>query len=47
MEIAVYSQGSISWTDAHMMSAAQRNKVTKIIVKFNEIKSGKSPTEFL
>ena len=47
MEIAVYSGGSITWADAHMMSSAQREKVIKIIGDYHKIRSGESPTEYL
>jgi hypothetical protein len=47
MEIAVYSSGSITWTEAHQMSAKQREQASKLIQEFLAIKSGQTPTEFL
>jgi hypothetical protein len=47
IEIPVYSQGSISWSDAIMMSTAERRVAVKVINNYNQIKSGKPPNEEL
>lgn len=47
IEIAVYSEGSISWSDAIQMSTSERNLAVKVINKFNQLKSGKSTNEEL
>jgi hypothetical protein len=43
----VYSNGSISWQDAYMMSANERVVATKIINKYNKAKAGKPESEEL
>jgi hypothetical protein len=47
IEIAVYSEGSISWSDAMLMSTSERNLAVKVINKYNQIKSGKQVNEEL
>ena len=46
VEIAVYSGGSITWQDAYMMSAQERNVAVKVINKYNKLKAGKADDEF-
>ncbi len=45
IEIAVYSNGSISWQDAYMMSTQERSTAVKVINNYNRIKSGKPAVE--
>jgi len=47
IEIAVYSNGSISWTDAMMMSAKERNMAVKVVNTYNKLKAGKSVSDEL
>jgi len=41
IEIAVYSEGSISWLDAQMMSTKERQIATKTISNYQKLKAGK------
>jgi len=43
----VYSGGSISWSDAQLMSARERNLAVKTINNYNRLKSGKGVQEEL
>jgi N-acetylglucosamine-6-phosphate deacetylase len=45
IEIAVYSNGSIGWQDAYMMSSSERATAVKVINNYNRIKSGKPAVE--
>jgi hypothetical protein len=47
VEIAVYSNGSISWQDAYMMSTQERELAVKAINNYLKIKAGKPVTEEL
>jgi hypothetical protein len=47
IEIAIYSGGSISWTDAHQMTVKERNLAVKTINNYNRLKSGKGIQEEL
>lgn len=42
----MYSGGSITWQDAYMMSAQERNVAVKVINKYNKLKAGKADDEF-
>jgi N-acetylglucosamine-6-phosphate deacetylase len=43
----VYSEGSISWSEAMLMSTTQRNTTVKVINKFGQLKAGKPANEEL
>lgn len=47
IEIAIYSEGSISWTDAMMMSNKQRQVAVKTIGNYHKQKAGKPVSEEL
>jgi len=42
IEIAVYSQGSISWQDAMLMSYNERQTTIKVLEEYNKKRSGKT-----
>jgi len=47
IEIALYSEGAISWTDAMMMSSKQRQITVKTISNIQKQKAGKPISEDL
>ena len=47
IELAIYSDGSISLNDAWMMSFQERNMAIKVINERNLRKAGKDPAEYL
>lgn len=47
IELAVHSEGSISWFEAWEMSFAQRTEAVKVINKANQMKSGTDVPEEL
>jgi len=47
MELVIYSEGAISYSEVWQMSYAERSNFIKILNSYNEIKSGKKPTEYL
>lgn len=46
-ELVVYSNGSVSWSEAWEMSGKQRANLVKVINDFNQAKAGKPTTEQL
>jgi hypothetical protein len=46
-ELVVYSNGSVTWSEAWEMSSKQRASLVKTINDYNQAKAGKSPTEQL
>lgn len=46
-ELVVYSNGSVSWSEAWEMSGKQRANLVKTINDFNQAKAGKPTTEQL
>ena len=47
IELAIYSDGSISIKDSWEMSFQERNLAVKIINERNLIKAGKDPNQYL
>ena len=47
LELAIYSDGSISVRDAWQMSFTERNLAVKIINERNLRKAGKDPAQYL
>ena len=46
-EIVVFSNGSVSWTEAWHMSLPQRSLIIKTLNKYNNMKSGNPVSEEL
>ena len=46
-EIVVFSNGSVSWTEAWNMSLPQRSLIVKTLNKYNNMKSGNPVSEEL
>ena len=46
-EIVVFSNGSVSWTEAWNMSLPQRSLIIKTLNNYNQLKQGKSVVEDL
>ena len=47
VDLVIYSNGAISWSEAWMISPAERDKLIKALNKYLQQKSGKSPDEYL
>ena len=46
-EIVVFSNGSVSWSEAWHMSLPQRSLIIKTLNNYNQLKQGKSVVEDL
>ena len=46
-EIVVFSNGSVSWTEAWNMSLPQRTLIIKTLNNYNQLKQGKSVVDDL
>jgi len=46
-ELVIYSDGSVSWSEAWMLSSSEREILIKTVNKYNAAKSGNKQNEFL
>ena len=47
MELVIYSEGAISYSEVWLLSHAERSNFVTILNNYNSIKSGKNPQEYL
>lgn len=46
-DLVVYGNGSISWSEAWLISPGERDRIVKTLNKYLQQKAGKTPDEYL